>query len=79
MQNIKIYSTRQCPFCDNAKALLQARGVAFEELDVTEDTGLMQQMMQRSGNRTVPQIFINGKAVGGFHELAQLDAAGLLG
>lgn len=79
MQNIQIYSTRQCSFCHNAKALLKFRGLAFEEVDVTEDNRQRQQMMQRSGKRTVPQVFINGVSVGGFSELAQMDAAGQLG
>ena len=76
MPNIQIYSTQQCPFCVNAKTLLQTKGLPYEEVDVSADIERMQEMIQRSGNRTVPQIFIDGDAIGGYQELARLNAAG---
>jgi GrxC family glutaredoxin len=76
MTNIQIYSTRQCSFCVRAKALLQAKGLPYDEVDVSADIEHMQEMIQRSGKRTVPQIFINGNSVGGFEELAQFNAVG---
>jgi glutaredoxin 3 len=78
MKNIQIYSTQQCPFCVSAKTLLQAKNLAYDEIDVSEDMDVLQEMIQRSGNRSVPQIFINGEAVGGYQELSQLNAAGNL-
>jgi len=74
MKNIQIYSTQQCPYCVRAKALLQAKGLPYDEIDVSADMDIMQEMIQRSGNRSVPQIFIDGEAVGGFQELSQLNA-----
>lgn len=76
MKNIQIYSTQQCPYCVRAKALLQAKSLAYEEIDVSADLDSMQEMVMRSGKRSVPQIFIDGKPVGGFQELSQLNASG---
>lgn len=76
MRNIQIYSSQQCPYCVRAKALLQAKGLPYEEIDVSADIDVMQEMIQRSGNRSVPQIFIDGEPVGGFQELSQLHAEG---
>ena len=76
MKNIQIYSTQQCPYCVRAKALLQAKSLPYEEIDVSADIDVMQEMVQRSGNRSVPQIFIDGEPVGGFQELSQLHAKG---
>ena len=76
MKNIQIYSTQQCPYCLRTKALLQAKGLPYEEIDVSADIDVMQEMVQRSGNRSVPQIFIDGEPVGGFQELSQLHAEG---
>ena len=79
MRQIEIYSTRQCPYCVSAKALLNAKGLAYNEIDVTSDHQLMQNMIRRSGQRTVPQIFIDGESVGGYQQLSHLAAAGGLG
>lgn len=78
MTRIQIYSTQQCPYCVRAKTLLQARGLDFTETDVANDIEIMQEMIARSGKRTVPQIFIDGDPVGGFDELSRLNAAGKL-
>jgi glutaredoxin 3 len=73
-----MYTTLSCPFCVRAKRLLEARGIPFEEVDVGSDDGLREEIMQRTGRRTVPQIFIDERSIGGFEELAALDAAGEL-
>src|SRR5215831_17738999 len=58
--------------------LLDARGIAFDEIDLANDHALRAQVIERTGRRTVPQIFIDGRSIGGFEELAALDAAGEL-
>ena len=78
MPNIQIYSTQQCPYCVRAKALLQTKGLGYEEIDVSNDISMMQEMITRSGNRSVPQVFIDGDSVGGYLELTQWNAAGKL-
>ena len=76
---IEVYSSLWCPFCSRAKALLNRKGVAYEEIDVDRDPNLRQQMMQRAGGRrTVPQIFIDGRHIGGSDDLADLERAGEL-
>ncbi len=75
---MKLYTTASCPFCIRAKRLLEARGIPFEEIDVGNDDALREEIMQRTGRRTVPQIFIDERSIGGFEELAALDAAGKL-
>jgi glutaredoxin 3 len=76
---VEVYTTSYCPFCTRAKSLLKNKGVSFEEIDVTEDAGLRQKMIDLSGGRrTVPEIFIDGKIVGGYDELKALDDAGTL-
>jgi glutaredoxin 3 len=78
MRNIEIYSTQQCPYCVRAKALLAAKGLDYSEVDVSLDQEIMQTMIERSGRRSVPQIFIDGEAVGGYEQLALLDSRGEL-
>jgi glutaredoxin 3 len=78
MTKVLMYTTTQCPFCVGAKALLRHKGVAFEEIDVGTDTTLREKMIEESGRRTVPQIFINGVPIGGFEELRALDQDGQL-
>ena len=75
MAEIEIYSSLRCPFCHRAKKLLSDKGVSFKEIEV--DAALRDEMVKRSnGARTVPQIFIDGKHIGGSDELAALDRAG---
>ncbi len=77
--DILIYSTGWCPYCDRARALLDRKGVAFREVKVDEDPAQREAMLARSGGRrTVPQIFIGERHVGGFDELYALDKAGEL-
>lgn len=78
MKRVVMYSTRVCPYCVMAKRLLQSKGVTFEEVRVDEDFALRDEMMQRSGRRTVPQIFIGDTHVGGSDDLHALERAGKL-
>jgi glutaredoxin 3 len=72
---VVVYTTRSCPFCVRAKRLLDARGIAYDEVDVGQDAALRADLIRRTGRRTVPQIFIDGDPIGGFDELAALDAS----
>ena len=79
MAKVEIYTTALCPFCYRAKRLLQKKGVAFEEYDVTSDPGGRAAMRQRADDRsTVPQIFIDGTGIGGCEELHALETDGRL-
>ena len=75
---IQVYSTPYCPYCDAAKRLLNKKGLNFEEIDVS-DPEKKQALKEKTGWRTVPQIFINEKMIGGYQELLELDQKGLLG
>ena len=74
MARVQVYTAASCPFCVRAKRLLAARGIPFDEIDVGEDAELRAELVQRTGRRTVPQIFIDGRSIGGYEELAALDA-----
>lgn len=76
--NIELYSSRWCGFCMRAKMLLDSKGVEYNEIDVDQDSALRAQMMQRSGRRTVPQIFIDEVHVGGCDDLYALERSGQL-
>jgi glutaredoxin 3 len=79
MPRIEIYTTRFCPYCQSAKALLLRKGLAFSEIDVTGDAEGRGRMVQRANGRwTVPQIFIGATHVGGSDDLYALDRAGKL-
>lgn len=79
MAKVEIYTTRTCPYCQAAKALLSRKGTAFEETDVGADANLRVAMTKRAGGRrTVPQIFINGQHIGGSDDLHELDRQGKL-
>ena len=73
---ILMYSTDWCGYCARARRLLDAKGAAYEEIDVDLVPGARQEMQARSGRSTIPQIFINGQPVGGADELQALEAAG---
>jgi len=76
---VEVYTTSYCPYCTRAKSLLKSKGVAFEEIDVSGDDALREKMIEMSGGRrTVPEIFINGKIIGGYDELRALEAEGRL-
>lgn len=73
-QKITVYTTTYCPYCVRAKALLTQRGIAYEEIHLSEeDDKAWDDLYQRSKMQTVPQIFADGKILGGFTELAALD------
>ena len=79
MRPVEIYTTPICPYCHAAKRLLQKKGVEYLEVDVSRDPSLRETMTQRAnGRRTVPQIFIGGRHVGGCDDLYDLDHAGKL-
>lgn len=76
---VVMYSTAFCGYCQRARNLLDRKGVAVQEIKVDEDVGERETMMKRSGGRrTVPQIFIGEKHVGGYDDLAALDRSGEL-
>lgn len=78
-QPVRMYTTEICPYCVRAKRLLNARGVSeIEEIRVDLDPERRDEMMQKTGRRTVPQIFIGETHVGGCDDLHALDAAGRL-
>jgi GrxC family glutaredoxin len=76
--DIVMYKTAVCPYCTMAGALLKKKGQTWREIDVTHDIALRQEMEERSGRRTVPEIFIDDTFVGGYDDLARLNAAGEL-
>jgi alkyl hydroperoxide reductase subunit F len=78
MMRIEMYSKDWCPYCAKAKALLKAKGLEYQESDITSNYELQQEMIQRSKRRTVPQIFLDGESIGGYDDLANLNATGEL-
>ncbi|MEZ4299846.1 MAG: glutaredoxin 3 [Polyangiaceae bacterium] len=73
-----VYSTDYCPYCTRAKALLTKKNVPFTEVNVEERPELRAWLMRASGQRTVPQIFINNRPIGGFTDMAALEHQGRL-
>jgi glutaredoxin 3 len=73
-----MYTTGWCPFCDYARSLLERRGVAWTEIDIEAEPARRAEMIERSGRRSVPQIFIGTRHVGGSDELSALERAGEL-
>jgi len=79
MKEIKIYTANYCGYCARAKELLRSKGLAFEEIDVTDDDQMRARLVEITlGRRTVPQIFIGGEAIGGYADLARLNSEGKL-
>jgi glutaredoxin 3 len=79
MAKIVVYSTQVCPYCTRAKALLRAKHLEFEEIDVGRDAKLREEAIRLSGGRrTVPQIFIDGRSIGGYDELYEMEQSGEL-
>jgi GrxC family glutaredoxin len=74
--DIVIYKTSSCPYCVMAGALLSKKGQEYREIDVTWDVELRREMEEKSGRRTVPEIFIDDRCVGGYDDLARLNASG---
>ncbi len=75
---IVVYTTGWCPYCQRARSLLTEKGLEIKEINVDEDGKLREEMIARSGRRTVPQIFIGDKHVGGCDDLYALDGSGEL-
>jgi glutaredoxin 3 len=80
MSNVSVivYSTDPCSFCANAKALLQARGVEFEEINLGKDPAGRAELAQKTGMLSFPQVLIEGELIGGFRELLEADRSGRL-
>lgn len=79
MPKITMYSTGVCPYCQMAERLLKAKGVTeIEKVRIDLDPAKRDEMMEKTGRRTVPQIYIGDKHVGGFDDLSALDKAGAL-
>lgn len=79
MSKIRMYSTAVCPFCQRAEMLLKSKGVGvIEKIRVDLDPARRDEMIEKTGRRTVPQIYIDETHVGGFDDLAALDRAGRL-
>jgi glutaredoxin 3 len=79
MAEVEIYTTPFCPYCWRAKSLLKKRGVAFAEIDLWQHPERRAEMVLRAGGRTtVPQVFVDGRALGGADELSALEARGEL-
>jgi glutaredoxin 3 len=78
MARVTIYSTRWCGYCVRAKALLDARGIEYEEISLDDDSGFRQKLFDLTGAWTVPQILIDERPIGGYTELWRLDREGRL-
>ena len=78
MADVVIYTRQFCGFCTAALGLLRQKGVSFEHFDATMDRALRQEMVERTGGRTFPQIIIDGKPIGGCDELFALEESGEL-
>ena len=77
MAEVELYTTRFCPYCSRARALLQRKGATFVEIDINNEPERRDEMIRRAGGRrTVPQIFIEGEHIGGCDDLVALDRAG---
>ncbi|MEM7282217.1 MAG: glutaredoxin 3 [Pseudomonadota bacterium] len=69
MNSVTIYTKSWCPYCARAKQLLENQGISYTELDVEQDANLLQEMIQRSGRHTVPQVFVGDRHIGGSDDL----------
>ena len=80
MAKVVAYTVDYCPFCKKAKALLNEKGIEFEEIDIEDDEMNMRRKLgeMTGGKTTVPQIFINDKSIGGYTDLKELDESGKL-
>jgi glutaredoxin 3 len=78
MTPVTVYSTTWCPWCDRAKALLNARGIAFESVNIDDQPNFRQKLIDLTGGYTVPQIVVGERPIGGFQQLRALDSSGEL-
>lgn len=75
MVKVRVYTTRWCGYCIAAKRFLDRRGVAYEEIDVSRSPAMRQWLLEVTGRRTVPQIFIGDRSIGGYTDLVALERA----
>ena len=78
MARIQMYSTTWCGYCVRAKALLDAKGIEYDEINLDDEPRFRQKLMELTGGWTVPQIVLDGRPIGGYAELWQLDKSGVL-
>jgi glutaredoxin 3 len=78
MNQVTVYTTEPCGYCRVAKALLNKRGVVFEEINLAKDPEGRAELVRRTGMMTFPQVVIDGKPIGGYQELVQYDRSGAL-
>jgi glutaredoxin 3 len=78
MARVRVYSTRWCGYCVRSKALLESRGIDYEEISLDDDPAFRQKLFDLTGGWTVPQILIDGRPIGGYTELWRLDRDGRL-
>lgn len=78
MARVKIYTADYCGYCKRAKALLESRKIVFEEIDITHDTAKRTWLVEKTGFKTIPQIFIDDRPIGGYENLTEMDKAGKL-
>ena len=78
MPFVKVYTKTHCPYCVRAKALLDRKGVAYEEIDAEHDDALRTWLVEATVQRTVPQIFVGDRSLGGFSDIDALDRQGKL-
>jgi len=76
--DVKVYTTERCPYCVRAKALLAKRDIPYQEIDVSDDPAKRAWLVEATGRRTVPQIFLDGEPIGGSDDLHALDRSGEL-
>jgi glutaredoxin 3 len=78
MARIQMYTTAWCGYCTRAKSLLEERGLDYDEIHLDGDPAFRAKLLELSGRWTVPQIFIDGRPIGGYSELCRLDRDGRL-
>ncbi|HEX8066460.1 MAG TPA: glutaredoxin domain-containing protein [Thermoleophilaceae bacterium] len=78
MPDIVLYTTEPCGFCRQAKALLQSRGVEYDEVNLAKDPSGRADLVAKTGQMTFPQVLVGERAIGGFRELIEADRAGIL-
>jgi glutaredoxin 3 len=76
--NVIVYTTEPCGFCRQAKALLESRGVTYEEVNLAKDADGRADLVARTGQMTFPQVLVGERSIGGFRELLEADRAGIL-
>jgi glutaredoxin 3 len=78
MPKVELYTKRQCAYCVQAKALLDRKGVTYQEIDAEGDDAIRAWLAEATGQKTVPQVFVDGRSLGGFSDIDALDKAGKL-